>query len=566
MTKYARLMLQPVPQTEPLNKRQVKNSAGGYVFALDDFARLDRFLILGSDAPTYYASARKLTKENAACVTRCYDADYLRTVQRIVEISDSGRAPKNDAAIFALALGAIHKDVVVRRQALAVMPSVCRIGTHLFQFVSILKVLGKKISGRSVKRAIANWYDGKPVDKLAYQVIKYRSRENLTHKNLLQLAHPKGDGTGSTSAKYKPKDGKQKFSEKGIDRQSERSALYRWICGKDYDGEQLPQLIGAHLGAMSEIPVKTRVSLIEKYRLPWEAIPTEFLRDPDVWRIMLPNLGMTALIRNLGGMTELGTLAPFSNHANIACMRLTNQDELRKARVHPFNLLVAHAVYKSGKSVKGSRTWKPIAQISDALEDAFYLAFKTIVPTGKRTMIGLDVSGSMSSPFMGSPLLVCEGAAAMAMTTMRTEKDYIVMAFDQGMRDLPITAKSSLADVLRHTRDINGGGTDCALPMLEAMKFNLQVDTFIVITDNETWAGHIHPVKALTDYRMKTGIDAKLIVVGMTSTNFTIADPNDGGCLDVIGFDSAAPAVIADFSRGDAALAENVEEDGGDDL
>jgi 60 kDa SS-A/Ro ribonucleoprotein len=37
--------------------------------------------------------------------------------------------------------------------------------------------------------------------------------------------------------------------------------------------------------------------------------------------------------------------------------------------------------------------------------------------------------------------------------------------------------------------------------------------------------------------------------VGMTSTGFSIADPNDAGMLDVVGFDAATPAVIGDFAR-----------------
>ena len=35
----------------------------------------------------------------------------------------------------------------------------------------------------------------------------------------------------------------------------------------------------------------------------------------------------------------------------------------------------------------------------------------------------------------------------------------------------------------------------------------------------------------------------------MTSTNFTIADPEHAGMLDVVGFDAAAPVVMADFVR-----------------
>ena len=86
--------------------------------------------------------------------------------------------------------------------------------------------------------------------------------------------------------------------------------------------------------------------------------------------------------------------------------------------------------------------------------------------------------------------------------------------------------------------------------MLRALEKGLKVDAFVVYTDSETWAGKIHPVQALREYREKTGIAAKLVVVGMVSNGFTIADPDDGGMLDVVGFDAAAPAVIADFIRG----------------
>jgi len=85
--------------------------------------------------------------------------------------------------------------------------------------------------------------------------------------------------------------------------------------------------------------------------------------------------------------------------------------------------------------------------------------------------------------------------------------------------------------------------------MLWAQEQNWAVDTFIVYTDNETWAGRIHPCQALVEYRRHSGIAAKLIVVGMTATEFSIADPKDAGMLDVVGFDTAAPGIIAEFSK-----------------
>ena len=95
------------------------------------------------------------------------------------------------------------------------------------------------------------------------------------------------------------------------------------------------------------------------------------------------------------------------------------------------------------------------------------------------------------------------------------------------------------------------GNTDCAQPMLYAHKKNLKVDTFIIYTDCETWCGKIHPDQALRKYRKASGIDAKLIVVAMTSNGFTLADPNDAGMLDMVGFDSAAPEIIRQFVLGE---------------
>lgn len=91
------------------------------------------------------------------------------------------------------------------------------------------------------------------------------------------------------------------------------------------------------------------------------------------------------------------------------------------------------------------------------------------------------------------------------------------------------------------------GTTDCSLPMIWAQKTQTAADVFIVFTDNETFAGNTHPATALREYREKMGIPAKLIVCGMTSNSFTIADPDDRGMLDICGFDTGALDVIQNF-------------------
>lgn len=525
-SKYAVLINQPVPQTEPFNKRQVKNNAGGFVFQLDNWKRLDRFLVLGSDAPTYYQKAPELTRENAACVVACFDENAVKTIDVIVSVSVEGRAPKNDPAIFALAIGATHQDVKVRQLALAAMPSVCRTSTHLFAFVKICIALGRGW-GRSFKRAIAKWYNDMPVDRVAYQVIKYREREGYTHKRLMQTAHP---DPGSDPA---------------------RIALYQWLWGIKHDSKPLPQLIHAHESAMDpEVNKKMRLTLVNDFNLPWEALPTECNADPDYWTAMLPKMGLTALIRNLGNMSRIGVIKPLSAQEKLICERLSNDEDLRKSRVHPFNILYALKTYNSGRGFRGTNTWEASQSIASALDKAFYKSFKNMVPTGKRHLFGLDVSGSMSSPMGGSNISCCEATAALSLVTANVESQTHIMGFASTFKDLKIRAGDTLEAATRKAQDNNFGSTDCSVAIEYALGRRIEVDVFVIMTDNETYAGHVHPVKALQDYRKQMGINAKMVVVGMTSTGFSIADASDSGMLDIAGFDASVPQIISEFARG----------------
>ena len=131
--------------------------------------------------------------------------------------------------------------------------------------------------------------------------------------------------------------------------------------------------------------------------------------------------------------------------------------------------------------------------------------------------------------------------------TARTEPNYYITGFANSFRELPITSAMRLQDAIRAISGLSFGSTDCSLPMLDAARRKLDIDAFIIYTDNETWAGAIHPSVALNTYRKQVNHAVKSIVVGMTATQFTIADPRDSHSLDVVGFDTDTPSLIADF-------------------
>jgi len=164
------------PQSQPISGRNmVKNSAGGFAFSVDDWVMLDRFLILGSEGGSYYASPQKLTVQNAKAVVRCIETDGVRVINRLVEISQAGRAPKNDPALFVLALCSKFGDIATKHAAFDAFGKIVRIGTHLFKFNEEVK--GFRGRGRWLKRANTAWYNDMNADRLAYQAVKYQQRE-----------------------------------------------------------------------------------------------------------------------------------------------------------------------------------------------------------------------------------------------------------------------------------------------------------------------------------------------------------------------------------------------------
>ncbi len=532
------------PQTEKASPDQVVNSAGGFVFTVDDWTRLDRFLVLGSSAPTYYATAQKLTKDNAQHVLTMIEKHGVAVVDRIVEISVSGRAPKQDSGIFALAACAGAKDIAVRRAALAAMPKVCRYGSTMMQFLMYCKQF--RGWGRGLRDAVEKWYTVRDVDGCAYQMAKYQNRYGWTNRGVLRHAHPD------------PGVDVIRIGQNKIGETNPRNALYGWAAGKKekFSIEDFPAIVQAYEKAHKSAEIDWDVLP----SLTHEMIPTEWKKDAKVWEALLPKMPMGARLRNLATMTRIGLLVPGSDATKMIVDSFASLENLHRSRIHPAAILLALATYRTGKSMKGDSTWIPTPEILECLDAAFYTAFGNVVPAGKRTLIGLDVSGSMSHALSAIPgISAREVTTALSMIQVSTEPHVETYGFSTTFVPIPIRKGQRLGDVMQFTQRLPFSGTDCALPMVYAQKNKIAVDTFCVYTDSETYAGRPHPHEALENYRQAMGIPAKLVVVGTTATEFSIANPNDAGMLDCVGMDAALPNVIADFSRG--APAEKVSEE-----
>ena len=555
--------LTPIPSTSLIPS--TPSHQGGAVYKVTDMVRVRRLIFCGNEgASTYYTKPSVLRREQATAVTRLLAAGQgLALLTELESISVSGRAAKQSNLLFVLAMCARFGPELVRQRAYQFTKTICRIPTALFEFLDLAKQLwrpaaaatlqkgGRKVIpqpepgaktirqspdmqgsgwGEICRREIAAWYNGKNPLDLAYLVTKYRNREGWTHRDVFRMIHIK-PATPS------------------------HGGIVKYLCKGPEGLADLPdEKVRVFLMAVEKAKTANEeetCALIKTHRLAHEHISTGMLTSARVWETLFEAMPLTAFLRNLGRMTGLGL---FSKPALVteAVRRLRDEAGLTKARVHPFNILVALVTYNQGRGTKGSLVWTPVRAISTALDEAFYLAFKTIVPTGKRFVLGVDVSGSMDGGEVNGSAGITPrmAAAALAMVYLRTEEHCIPMAFSHTLVPLPLSKTMKLDEVCRVAGSIPMGGTYCDLPITWAETNRIRADVFVIFTDCENGRLKKTPVEALRDYRAAMGIpDAKLIVMAFTSAGFSIADPEDSNMLDMTGFDSAGPEIVSAFIR-----------------
>jgi 60 kDa SS-A/Ro ribonucleoprotein len=618
--------------------------------------------------------------------------------------------------------------------------------------------------GRGIRRVFGDYFYTRKGSEIAMLMTKYQNREGWRIKDVLTLVHidqkkmKDDEGRLAIDWVFKPKEEFDAILKTAPP--SPTAALFNAI-------KEISSMVESPTFRSSQEELDRIVHLINATGLCREHLPSQLFKQRRIWEALLMSKGvngkgkgmpLTALIRNLGklstseiGIIEARTTRDTHPNAKLAYAgarpadaaaagtpqvfpaghsqhyteyiyrRLTNARDIKFARIHPYNVLVAMMTYKKGCGDKGGLTWPPNIYILEALDIAFKLAFQNITPTGKRIKIALDVSGSMSSAFCtGSPIVNCAtGSVAMMMMTLWVENQHrlklATSTTPEASASNSTTATASTAAASQHLAEVMkwkitqlpdgrtlyehaetkqcqfnkpeilsapqpqpqqqppkaaggaaaGGAaatsrapptigeykatkrylgipeeapkqperqgqfgyssyystpsytpsnvylpesypapaipsnvticafsntlteltnaivgymdasinpetglpmmsiddalklvempfssTDCALPMVRALEKREPVDAFVIYTDSETYMGKIHPQVALEEYRRGMGIDAKLIVVGMTSNCLTIADPNDLNTLNLAGFDTATPRIINDFIAG----------------
>lgn len=503
-----------------VRKNVILNNEGFEVFQISRLAQFRRFLILGTDSGTFYVTPSAFTEQNTDNLRKIFNSDEAITaLDMLQQISIEALAPRVSPILFALAIAASSNNKATRKHVLAYkyFSSIVRTQSHLFEFLGYAR--NNRGMGRLLREAVRRWYQYQTAEKLAYQVVKYRSRFGYTTRDVLRLVKPVPADEG-------------------------HDEIYGFTTGKSVE-LTIPLLKAYKQVSNDDIP---NPEIIKQFNLPWEALPTEWLNYASVWETLMWIMPYTAMIKNLNKATSIGLFEQNPTLCQNVCTKILNIDVIKASRIHPFTILIAYTTYMQGYGFRGNLRWTPNKEIVKALEQAFYKAFVNVEPTNKRILIGLDVSTSMRQTIMGSCLTAATASAALVLLLHRRELNCSTVAFSSNIIPFHIEPKYKLKEVMNEAHRINYGSTNIPALIRYAINSPEPFDSIIVITDNETNVRDTAtPAELMKLYRKKRVADAKLIVMGMTATRFSVADPDDPNMLDVVGFDASVPLMIKHF-------------------
>ncbi len=509
------------PQSKPIFGRSdmVKNNAGGFVFEITAEQRLERFLLIGSEGGTYYVKENELTEENAENVVKLIKTDGMKVLTTVLNFATANRAPKADAGLFVLALCATYGNPDVKCAAYAAISTVCRTSTHLFMFLANVQNLRGWSAG--LRKGVAKFYTKLTDEKLAYQLAKYRNRAGFTHADAIKLSHPTA-------------------------KSASQNALLKYAIGKTPEAEVEQPLIQAY-GKAQTAKGKDLVKVIQEGKLTWEMVPTESLNDEDVLTALLPNMPLIALMRNLNRFSYNGMTKGNTTTTKAIVNKLTDGEFVAKSGVHPINVINSMLTYSQGAGNKGNKTWDVNQNIVDALADTYELATKSLTPTGKSILVGVDISGSMSSPAANMQMSCAQVSNVLALTILKSEKNAELVWFDTTLQPARIGRRNSVDDAIRMTAE--GGGTDCSQPLVHAANTLNHYDAIIIFTDSETWAGQRHALDVLNSYRRTVNKNVKVIEVALAPNASSVMPGDDPNLLRVVGFDASVTEVINEYLK-----------------
>ena len=500
------------------NKNLFKSLVGKLIPATD--ARNEE------NAPAYALTPKQALAQYAAtgCLTQTFYAgasDQLAVVLDLCEKVSPEFVAKT--AVYARARGLMKdmpalllavlaaKDISLLAQ---VFPRVVDNGKMLRNFVQIVRsgVTGRKSLGSAPKRLVREWLEARD----ASAVFRASVGQSPSFADIIKMVHPR------------PRD-------------AERDALYGYLVGREFRPEALPAVVrgfeafkAGDRAVVPDVPFQMLTAL-ELGTAEWTAIAR---RAP--WQMTRMNLNTFARhgVFDQPGLVEL------------VAQRLADPEQVKKARVFPYQLMIAYASACEGVP----------NVVRDALQDAMETAISNVPRVEGKVYVFPDVSGSMQSAVTGyrkgstTAVRCVDVAALVAAAVMRRNPRTEVLPFEhEVVEGLRLNPRDSVMTNAQKLAAVGGGGTNCSAPLRLLNERKAEGDLVLYVSDNESWvdaqAGRGTATMREWAVFKRRNPRAKMVCVDVQPYK-TVQAAGSADVLNVGGFSDQVFETIADFAAG----------------
>lgn len=413
-----------------------------------------------AQVPAYAFTAKHALAQYAAtgCMNQTFYAGAEEQLQTILELSEQVDSKFiAQTAIYCREKGNM-KDTPALLCALlsvkapellpATFQRVIDNGKMLRNFVQIMRsgATGRKSLGSMPKRLVTQWLN----EQNDHQLFCSSIGQSPSMADVIKMVHPKPQTQS-------------------------RDALYAYLLGNSYVWEDLPETIQhfeAYKAKQSE-------------RVP--RVPFQFLTSLNLgkaeWVEIAKNASWQMTRMNLNTFARHGVFEVEGMNEMIA-QRLGNAEEIRKARVFPYQLMVAYC--SAGQQVS--------REIREALQDALEIAIENVPSFEGKTYVCPDVSGSMAFHSVtgnrsgATSVVRCiHVAALMVAAVLRKNPDSEVLPFEHGVVPLDLNPRDSVMSNAQKLASIGGGGTNCSAPLALLNRRKAKGNLVIFVSDNQSW-------------------------------------------------------------------------------
>ncbi|MCB9871261.1 MAG: RNA-binding protein [Planctomycetes bacterium] len=480
----------------------VHNEAGGRGYALEPIDRLAQYALTGCLGQTFYATAATQRDTVLALAAEVEPAWLARIAIYAREQGFMKDLPALLCAVLAVR-GPELLPVTFER--------VIDNGRMLRTFVQILRsgVVGRRSLGSMPRRLVRAWMAERSDAALAAASVG--TAPSLA--DIVRMVHPK-----PTTAS--------------------RSALFAWLCGRDYSPDDLPEPLRSFeawkAGDRSTVP-----------DVPFAMLTAQTLSSSE-WRVIAARAPWQTTRMNLNTFARHGVFDDLELTAVIAD-RLRDPIEIRRSRVFPYQLMMAHC----------NSTAAVPPQVRAALGDAMERATDNVPELPGQVFVAVDVSGSMHAPVSGvrrgatSKARCLDVAALFAASLVRRNPTAEVIPFAETIRHTRLDPRASvLANADRLARE-PGGGTDCSVVLRELVRRKRRGDLVVLVSDNESWIrpGNRQSTPTMDAWqRFKRRNPAARMVCIDIQPFATVQVPPDVDVLHVGGFSDDVFSVVRSFA------------------